>query len=527
MSFSDFAFSVKARVADTLGLFTREAVDVKVQETIQMKLSGLGEPPQIGNSATLALIQEAIRTAERGETYYMFAFFRDMIENDSHIQAQMGKRIMSFMGQDEAIEPFDKENPDDKIAAEVIEDMRNNCDNWREGSLHLANGHIWPIAGAEKIYAPVGGSEQYKFRHRVSYRLKQLHPIPYPLFSYRIAYWNVNYNSQSGPGGGTLPNGILTNSGAQPIQDTVGVTALNPAVNGLNNDNPALIWNPNDWHADLRFYNTYDNGLIDWNMATCYAPDPNRHVLHSANVATASMRVNYGGTLRALMFPWFFKQNGRDWFARDMERYGGPFVVAWANTGNKNIEDLMTKAFKQSSVIKGMILPSQCNKLELKESNYTGMADAYAKFLEYHDTEITKAILGQTLSTTSKGSGMMGGSGVADLHSDVKEEWALFDKRSYCDMQRTQIFEPYLKINGYKGRVRSVRGGVSAQQQSALAKTLQSLYLAGVRLDKTDEQKLTNMYGLKLEIFDPAAEAQAAAKNDKSNSDRKTAGESH
>ena len=66
---------------------------------------------------------------------------------------------MSFMGQNETIEPFDPENKDDKIACEFIEDIRENCENWREGCLHLAQGHIWPVSGCEKIFqsvVPVG-----------------------------------------------------------------------------------------------------------------------------------------------------------------------------------------------------------------------------------------------------------------------------------------------------------------------------------------------------------------------------------
>ena len=503
-------FDAKVKFADALGML--------LPETVLARLSGLGEPPQLGNAVTLANIQAAIRTSERGEPYYLFALFRDMIENDSHIQAEIGKRIMSFMGQNETIEPIDKANEDDVTAAEVIQSMIDNCDNWRDGNVHLANGHIWPIAGAEKIYAPVDGSESHKYRHPVRFRLKKLHPIPYSLYTYKVSYWNVNQTGQY-PQGGLTPQGVITNTGAMPFQDTQNVTALNPAKTA-NANTDVLIWNPDDWHADLRFYNTFANGLIDWTMSNCYKPDPTRHVLHSANVATSSMRENFGGTLRGLIFWWFFSTQGRDWFARAMERYGSPFAIAYAQTSNKNIFDLLTKAFNQATKINGLVVPPQ-TKIELKEVMVSGMADGFSKFIEMCNTEKTKAILGQTLSTSSKGSGMMGGSGVADLHSDVKEEWALFDKRSFCDMQWKQIFEPYLKINGYKGKCRSVRGGINPAQQSLMAKTFQSLYLSGIRVAKTEEQQLTNTFGIKLEVFDPAENQGADDKTKKSLADHK------
>jgi hypothetical protein len=162
------------------------------QETlkeIQARLSGLGEPPQLGYRVNLNDIQKAIKCSEVGEPYFMFALFRDMIENDPHLSAMIGQRVMSFMGQSETIEPIDPDDAEDKKAAEFIEDIIANCDNWREGSTHLAQGHIWPLAGAEKIYAKVEPEDAYKFRHPTTWMLRKLHPIPWPLYTYKIAYW--------------------------------------------------------------------------------------------------------------------------------------------------------------------------------------------------------------------------------------------------------------------------------------------------------------------------------------------------
>ena len=112
---------------------------------------------------------------------------------------------------------------------------------------------------------------------------------------------------------------------------------------------------------------------------------------------------------------------------------------------------------------------------------------------------------------------MMGGSGVADLHGEVKEEWSLFDKRSFSDMQKNQIFDQLLRVNGYTGRCRSVRGGVSAQQQALLSKTMLSMYQCGWKISKEDQQKVTNTFAFKMEPFDPQANQQG--KNPNSHTD--------
>ena len=465
-------------------------------EHVLGRLSGIGEPPKFSSKVDLRGIQAAFESARVGETYYLFALFRDMIENDSHIQAEIGKRLMSFIGQQQTIEPYDKSNPEDVRAAEMVKDMIEHCDNWREGSLHLAGGHIWPVAGAEKIYAPVDGSEQWKWKHPVKYRLAKLHPIPYALFSYKVAYWNVN-NTGYRPGSGPTPMPVLTNTGAIPIQDTMNHSALNTAGMELA-DPSALIWNPDDWEADLRFYGVMENGLIDWSMANCYKADPKRHVIHRANVATAGMKDNYGGTMAGLIPWWFFGVQGRDWFARAMERYASPFAVAYANTSNKNIFDLLAKAFNQATKVNALIVPPQA-KIELKEVMVSGMADGYAKFIDVCNTEKTKAILGQTLSTTPKGTGM--GSGVADLQGEVRSEWRMYDESSYAAMECKQIFGPWLRINGCKGRVRSQRGGLTPANQSLLARTFRDLSSTGWVPAEEAEEDMSKKFATKMRFI--------------------------
>ena len=466
-----------------------------VLQEIQARLSGLGEPPQFGNRVTLKDIQNAIRMAELGETYYMFALFRDMTENDPHLQAEIGKRVMSFMGQTESIEPANPKNSDDKIAVEVIEDMRENCENWDEGSVHLALGHIWPISGAEKIYRRVEPEEAHEFRHQVAYKLHELHPIPWPLYTYKVAYWNA------GMIGGT-PGELLTQQGAQigtgsvPINNPAGITAYHPPQDLEQAD--VYRWNPQDWHPDLRFYGTLPNGIIDWTLSSGYKPNKIRHVLHRAQVATSGIRDNFGATMRALIPIWFYKRNLLDWYMQSMERYGAPFVVAMANMQNKNVSDVLTKAFNQASILRALLVPSG-TKIQLEQAQTSGMSDGFAKAIEVLNMEETKAILGITMATSNKGNGLSGGSGQADLQGEVKEEWSLFDKRKYCNMQRTQIFNQYLRINGYRGKCRSVRGGVSAQQQALVAKTFLQLRQAGWKISDDDAQKMSNIFALKME----------------------------
>lgn len=421
------------------------------------RLSGLGEPPPIGTSASMATIQQAIRTAEYGDTFLLFALYRDIYFNWSHLQCELGKRVMAVVGQENNIQPADKEDQDDVQAAEAIEDMIANCDNWDEGQRHLMNGHIWPVAGCEKIFEPVPASEQFKWRHPVRYRLKRLHPINYGLFCYRIPYLGTQSSYYS-------PNPLLG-----------GGVGWN---NGHGNPNNPTVWNPDDWEPDLRFYSTLPNGMINWNVGETYKPDRDRHVIHRGNFLTG-FRDNYGGAMRSISAWWLLAQLGRDWFARFMERYGSPFVVAYMQTQQKDLVDMVEKALGGSSKLGSMILPDR-TRVELKETMVSGAADGYCKYVELCNKEVSKIVVGQEMSTTATPAGL--GSGQADLQGDVRQDIRKFDERQMSGCNRTQIFDQWLRINGFRGQAPNiVYGGLSEQDMVSFSKTLLTLNQAGLR----------------------------------------------
>jgi len=300
--------------------------------------------------------------------------------------------------------------------------------------------------------------------------------------------------------------GAQLGTGTMPINNPPGNTTY---TGNAKAENDVYIWNPQDWHPDLRFYGTLSNGMIDWTLSTGYKPDKLHHVIHSAQVATSGMRDNFGATMRALIPLWFYKRNLLDWYMQSMERYGAPFVVANAQMQNKNVSDILTKAFNQASILRALLLPPGV-KVQLEQAQTSGMSDGFAKSIEVINMEETKAVLGITMATSNKGNGLSGGSGQADLQGDVKEEWSMFDRRKYCSMQRKQIFRQYLRMNGYRGRVRSVRGGISAQQQALVAKTFLQLFQAGWRPTEEEQAKMSSLFAIQLERFDPAAEAAKA-----------------
>lgn len=69
--------------------------------------------------------------------------------------------------------------------------------------------------------------------------------------------------------------------------------------------------------------------------------------------------------------------------------------------------------------------------VELLEASRSGSVDTYEKLVRYMDEQISKAVLGETMSTTASSAGL--GSGQANVHNDVRKELAEDDSDELCE----------------------------------------------------------------------------------------------
>lgn len=445
-------------------------VNSGIPERVKARMSGWGEPPNLSSvTCDIGKIQAAIRMAERGDTYQLFTIYRDLVLGCSHIQAEWAKRKMVVAGQPYAIQPVDKKNVQDVQAVEACKQMVEGCENWDEGILQLLDATLYPCAVVEKIYQPFVpvGADISPLR----YGLKRLEPVNYALYCYKIPY--------------------LAMGGASP---TAGIA---PQVNGALAGNPAVQWNPDDWEPDLRFYDTFQNGLINFSYASVYKPDPSRHIVHRANILTG-IRDNFGGPMRSVMFWWYFSIQGRDWWARLMERYGSPFMVAKANVQNKDTINFLQEAFSLATKIGGIVIDSKA-QLDLKECNTAGLAEGFDLFFNVCNAEISKIVLGQTLSAKPEATGM--GSGVADLQGDVRDDIRQFDQKMLCNTIKRQLFKPFLELNGIPGNAPNiVWGGLDEKKAQSTAETLSKLSAAGLKPCEDSMEGISERLGFKVEM---------------------------
>jgi phage gp29-like protein len=387
----------------------------------------------------------------------MFALYRDMILGYSHLQSEWMKRKAVITGEPHAIIPRNKNNAEDVVAAKVIQEMIDHCDNWLDGLTHLLDATLYPVSVVEKIFEPISSIDEAEFEYPIRYRLRFLREVHYSLLCFKL-----------------------------PYTSTQAVMPFERNAIGYSNSigaNDALEYDVDDWEPELRFYNTGDNGRIDFGLSNIYAPDRMRHIVHRGDMLSKSIRDNFGGPMRAILFWWLLATKDRDWFGVFMQKYGSPFIMGKADAQNKDTVDFLRNAFALATQIGGLIIDKRA-EAELIQAASTDGANAHKTLIGVCNDEVSKIVVGQVLSSSPKNTGL--GSGVADLHSEVRQDIERFDQKKLSETLKRQLFRPYLRINGYRGAPPEILwGGEKEYDAQSLSDSVNKFYLGG--LEPTDE----------------------------------------
>ena len=174
--------------------------------------------------------------------------------------------------------------------------------------------------------------------------------------------------------------------------------------------------------------------------------DSARYVCHRGHMLTAPDR--YGGPMRAIFWLGLLSGAATTWWARYLERYGSPFIVGRVDSEDDNDRRILEAAISYSNQIGGLVV-SNVSTIDLKEA--AGNAgDGFERFKAHCRAEISRIILGQTLSSISTNTGM--GDGTANLQDEVRQDIRKFDGRVLGSTVRNQIVAPWLLLNGFSGR---------------------------------------------------------------------------
>jgi len=131
-------------------------------------------------------------------------------------------------------------------------------------------------------------------------------------------------------------------------------------------------------------------------------------------------------TLSRIFWNVTFKKGGLKFWIAFTEKYGMPFLVGKhpRGTGKEDTENLaeMMQAMIQDAIA---VIPDD-STIEIQEAVKTSSAEIYEKLVDKMNSEISKAILGQTLTTEI---GSKGSYAASNTHMEVRKDIIESDKR--------------------------------------------------------------------------------------------------
>ncbi|GAB4112977.1 MAG: hypothetical protein Fur0019_19380 [Tibeticola sp.] len=182
--------------------------------------------------------------------------------------------------------------------------------------------------------------------------------------------------------------------------------------------------------------------LVDGSAEGAEIP-PYRMIVHAPPVAAGIPLL--GGVARSALWAWVFKSYAmRDW-ARFCELFGQPIRVGKYHQG-ASPEDVAV--LKQAALSLGSdaaaVIPQEM-VLELIESgSKSASADLYHKLIDYLDRQVSKAVLGQTMTTDSGTSGSLA---QAKVHQEVRRELLEADARAMAATLTRDLVTPIVRLN--------------------------------------------------------------------------------
>jgi phage gp29-like protein len=126
-----------------------------------------------------------------------------------------------------------------------------------------------------------------------------------------------------------------------------------------------------------------------------------------------------------IFWPVFFKGRGITFWLTAIDKFGSPTALGKYPSGAKKSEqDTLLAALQAIAREVGVIVPEGM-EIELIEAKRAGTFDTYEKLCRYMDEQISECVLGGSITTTPKATGM--GSGVAETQNECRKEIARAD----------------------------------------------------------------------------------------------------
>ncbi len=170
---------------------------------------------------------------------------------------------------------------------------------------------------------------------------------------------------------------------------------------------------------------------------------PFKFVTHFAK-AKAGLPIR-GGLARAAGWAYLFKNYVlKDWVTFT-EVFGQPLRVGKYHPGaSEQDKQALLNAVSRIGTDAAAIMPESM-VIEFTEAHQSGSSEMYQSFCEYLDAQVSKAVLGQTLTTEMPSSG--GSRAAAEVHEGVRRDILNADARRLAATLARDLVRPIVELN--------------------------------------------------------------------------------
>jgi len=191
------------------------------------------------------------------------------------------------------------------------------------------------------------------------------------------------------------------------------------------------------------------------------------------------------GLHRALVWPFLYKAYSLGDFAEFLETYGLPIVLGKYHQGaSKEEKASLMRAVTALGHDARAIMPTDM-AIEIQKVTTDGSGTPHLAMIDWADRAQSKAVLGQTTSSEARATGL--GSGVAQVHADVRDDIRNADARQIAGTITRDLIYPLLALNrggidSLKRCPRLVFDTGEAEDMAAYAEALPKLVGVGMRI---------------------------------------------
>jgi phage gp29-like protein len=234
----------------------------------------------------------------------------------------------------------------------------------------------------------------------------------------------------------------------------------------------------------------------DWGMAHFVTPEEReQYVIHEHEPDDADWTEGemagavHGVGLRGrLYWFWWLKQQVFGLLMNYLERFSNGVTVFYYNAHNPEAQAAAAAAAQQQFSNTALLYPRwvsenpDTNKIERLEVGTASPALLQSLVETYFDDVMTRAILGQTLSSSAQATGL--GSGVAELHGETLDEIIKYDAVNLEETLQRDLVNVLYRYNAPGVRPGKFKFSVDTPNAEAVLGYAGQLYQMGMALDE-------------------------------------------